>query len=286
MKQYLNLVRDVLENGSARSDRTGTGTLSLFGKRLEFDLQEGFPAVTTKKLAFKSMIGELLWFMSGETTISDLKKRTFGSPDSDKSTIWDANQKDFASRISATDDDCGKIYGYQWHKSNQLRQVVNRLIDNPTDRRLLVSAWDVDIVDDPCAMALPPCHYAFQFYVRGPFLDLMWSQRSGDVFLGIPYNSASYAALVHIVAAMTGLIPGKLIGNIGDTHIYSNHIKQVEEQLSRTPYKLPDLVLPEWLTSNKPIGEKWNLLYNCGVADQFSLKNYQCHPSIKAPMAV
>lgn len=181
MQNYLDLLKHTLENGTVREDRTGTGTISTFANTLTFDLQDGFPAVTTKKLAFKTMMGELLWFLNGETRLSQLRFRTFGDANALKRTIWDANQKDYAERLSDevyVGDDCGDIYGSLWHHEDQLREVVERLVTNPTDRRLLVSSWIPETVSDAYALALPPCHYAFQFYVRdGEFLDLMWHQR-------------------------------------------------------------------------------------------------------------
>ena len=189
MKQYLNLLEDVLDNGEHRPDRTGTGTISVFDRHMSFDLEDGFPAVTTKKLAFKTMVGELLWFINGETTISELKARTFGDSNADKWTIWTDNQADYLDRLgvygtSDDKDDCGHIYGKLWHNEDQFWSVVERIITNPSDRRLIVNAWLPEIVNDNLKLALPPCHYGFQFYVRGldkdprgTHLDLKWNQR-------------------------------------------------------------------------------------------------------------
>lgn len=300
MKEYLSLLSDVIHNGEIRDDRTGVGTISQFGKMIKVDLSEGYPAVTTKKLAFKSMTGELLWFMNNETTLSSLRYRTFGSYESEKPTIWDANQADFFQRVSGSGKisrellgvveqvgGCGLIYGHQWNRENQLYNVIQEIINNPSSRRLLVSAWDYPDVADDMKVALPPCHYAFQFNVReGKYLDLMWHQRSADLFLGCPYNIASYALLCHIVAAMTNLQVGKLTGTFGDTHIYKNHIDQVTEQLKRLPYEPPELVLPSVLTDpDTSFDEKWKSL-NDLTANDFALTHYDHHPAIKAPMAV
>lgn len=285
MKQYLDLLKDVLDNGTLRNDRTGTGTISVFDRQIRFDLQDGFPAVTTKKLAFRSMIGELLWFINGETHLSELRYRTFGDYESNKKTIWDANQADFRKRcLEFLEDDiedwCGKIYGSQWNHDNQLIEVVERIKTNPTDRRLLVSAWNVDQVNNPFVVSLPPCHYAFQFYVRdGKYLDLKWHQRSVDLFLGLPFNIASYAALCIIVASITGLAPGRLTGDLGDCHIYSNHVDQVKEQLSRETFdNCVDFVC------NKELRDMEDLMTM--TANDFALLNYQHHDTIKAKMAV
>lgn len=291
MQAYLDLLQDVLDNGETRTDRTGVGTLSVFDRQLKFDLQKGFPAVTTKKLAFRAMMGELLWFMNGETGIASLKARTFGDCHSPKTTIWDANQKAYFDKFRNTadwdsynfsDDDNGAIYGYQWRNGgqvDQLRTVIERIRKDPTSRRLLVSAWSNDDANTPAAGSLPPCHYAFQFYVReGKYLDLKWHQRSVDVFLGLPLNIASYAAMCHIVAYMTGYEPGTLTADLGDTHIYLNHVDQVKEQLTRTPYPLPDFFYPAFISDLSDLEEL--------TAFDFSLEDYEHHPTIKAPMAV
>lgn len=291
MQAYLDLLQDVLDNGETRSDRTGVGTISVFDRQLKFDLQKGFPAVTTKKLAFQAMMGELLWFMNGETSISDLKFRTFNDSHSEKPTIWDANQKAYFDKFHDTsdwsihnydDDDNGAIYGYQWRKRHgvdQLEMVINRIKKDPTSRRLLVSAWDIEYANNPGAGSLPPCHYAFQFYVReGMYLDLKFHMRSSDVFLGLPLNIASYAALCHIVAHMTGYEVGTLTADLGDTHIYLNHVDQVREQLTREPYPLPEFNLPQFIEN---LSDLEGL-----TASNFFLEGYEHHPTIKAPMAV
>lgn len=290
MKQYLDLLEDVLTNGEERNDRTGVGTISVFDRQIKFDMADGFPAVTTKKLAFKAMMGELLWFMNGETELQRLRYRTFGDAWCDKTTIWDANQKDYVKKQfgldSTTTDDCGLIYGHLWHLDNQFWSVVDRISKNPTDRRLIVNSWNPEIVNHPHKLALPPCHYAFQFYVReGKYLDLKWHQRSCDAFLGCSFNIASYAALLHIVSAITGLVPGILTGDLGDVHIYKNHIEQVKEQLTRQPKPLPEFVLPEQLS--KPLSAQVaEVIIDNLTSKDFSLKNYECYPAIKAEMAV
>lgn len=301
MKQYLNVLADVLANGEARGDRTGVGTFSKFGVSMTFDLTEGFPAVTTKKLAFKSMTGELLWFLNGETDLDSLRYRTHGDADSTKRTIWDANQQDYVNRHidmfgrDIVGDDCGKIYGYQWNREDQLYNVISNIITNPESRRHIVSAWNYPEVDNNMVVALPPCHYGFQFYVReGKYLDLIWLQRSADMFLGIPFNISSYALLTHIVAAMTGLVAGRVSCSIGDAHVYKNHVDQVNEQCSRVPYDLPDIQLPSVLKEPcgvsveerlRSLDSKYRAIKNL-TADDFALVGYQYHPSIKAPMAV
>lgn len=284
MKQYQELLRKIMEEGEDRSDRTGVGTRSIFGGQIEFDLNDGFPAVTTKKLAFKSVVGELLWFINNETKLSELRYRTFGDGYSEKKTIWDANQGDFLKRkrdngVENQSDDCGKIYGYLWHYNDQFWKAVDDLMNNPLSRRIMVNSWIPDIVNDPLSVSLPPCHYGFQLYVHNDdTVDLLWNQRSKDVFLGGPFNYASYSLLVHIICELTGKKPGRIICNYGDAHIYHNHFNAVEEQLSREPLSLPELKINKSMNSKKDLAES--------VSGDFELVGYEHHPTIKAPMAV
>lgn len=293
MYNYQHLLKDIMIDGEDRDDRTGVGTRSIFDTRLVFDMKDGFPAVTTKKLAFKSVIGELLWFINGETTLSDLRRRTFGSETVDKKTIWDANQADYVKRRNdalevGIGDDCGHIYGRLWHRGNQFWKAIETIIDNPTSRRIMVNAWIPEIVNDNLKVALPPCHYGFQFYVHTDGrLDLKWTQRSVDAFLGLPFNIASYAALLHIVCEVTGKTPGRVIFSGGDTHIYHNHFDAVKEQLSRESKPLPTL---EMNKSRIPNGVRGTFGHHIWISEltsnDFNLIGYDPHPTIKADMAV
>ncbi|WP_144941435.1 thymidylate synthase [Paenibacillus sp. 32O-W] len=264
MRSYLDLLQDVLDNGVQKEDRTGTGTISVFGRQLRFDLSEGFPLVTTKKLHLRSIIHELLWFLSGDTNIRYLQENGV--------TIWD--------EWADENGDLGQVYGSQWRtwpapdgrRIDQISQVIEQIKSNPDSRRHLVSAWNVAEIEE---MALPPCHYAFQFYVADGKLSCMFTMRSVDTFLGLPFNIASYALLTHMVAEQCGLKPGELIWSGGDVHIYSNHIEQVKLQLTREPYPLPQLVI-----KRKP-----DSIFDYRYED-FEIVNYQCHPRIKAPIAV
>jgi thymidylate synthase len=264
MQQYLDLLRDVLERGTRKSDRTGTGTLSIFGRQIRFDLGKGFPATTTKQLYMKGVIHELLWFLKGSTNIKYLKDQGVG--------IWD--------EWADENGELGPIYGAQWRHwdapdgktIDQISQVVEQIRRNPDSRRLLVSAWNVAQVDE---MRLPPCHCLFQFYVANGKLSCQLYQRSADIFLGVPFNIASYALLTMMVAHVTGLKPGEFVHTLGDAHLYLNHLDQAREQLTRKPYPLPTMRL------------------NAGVTDifafqyeDFRLENYQAHPTIKAEIAV
>ncbi|EPJ2511915.1 thymidylate synthase, partial [Salmonella enterica subsp. enterica serovar Bareilly] len=240
MKQYQYLINDILENGYETDDRTGTGTIALFGTKLRWDLSKGFPAVTTKKLAWKACIAELLWFMSGSTNVNDLRIRTHGSLIEGK-TIWDDNYENQAKDLGYHSGELGPIYGKQWRDFggvDQLVKTIDRIKALPNDRRQIVSAWNPAEINQ---MALPPCHMFYQFNVRNGHLDLQWYQRSVDVFLGLPFNIASYAALTHIVAKMCNLIPGDLVFSGGNTHIYSNHVEQCKEVLRREPKELCSL---------------------------------------------
>lgn len=264
MKQYLDLMQDILDNGVEKGDRTGTGTLSVFGRQLRFDLQKGFPLVTTKKLHLRSIIYELLWFLNGDTNIKYLQDNGV--------TIWD--------EWADENGDLGPVYGHQWRSwptpqngtVDQITNVLNQIKNNPNSRRHIVSAWNPAEVDN---MALPPCHAMFQFYVADGKLSCQLYQRSADYFLGVPFNIASYALLVHMFAQQCDLEPGEFVWTGGDVHLYTNHIEQAKTQLSRDPYPLPQL----------NIKRKPNSLFDYQYED-FEIVNYQAHPSIKAPIAV
>ena len=264
MRQYLDLMRHVLENGTRKEDRTGTGTLSVFGYQMRFDLSQGFPLVTTKKVHLRSIIHELLWFLKGETNIRYLKENGV--------SIWD--------EWADENGDLGPVYGAQWRSwptpgggsIDQIAQLVGQIRNTPDSRRLLVSAWNPAEVE---RMALPPCHCLFQFYVAEGRLSCQLYQRSADIFLGVPFNIASYALLTLMIAQVTGLQPGEFIHTFGDAHLYANHLDQVKTQLSRSPFPLPDMHL------NPDVGSLFDFVY-----DDFSLQQYQCHPHIKAPVAV
>ncbi|QKE55278.1 thymidylate synthase 2 [Escherichia phage ECOP18] len=278
MQQYLKILTDVILLGEPRNDRTGTGTVSIFDSYAKFDLREGFPAVTTKRLAWKSVVGELLWFLSGSTNLHDLRVSTFGR-DEGQWTIWTPNYEDQAISMGYDRGNLGPVYGKQWRNfggRDQITELIEGLKNNPHGRRHLVSAWNVAELDK---MALPPCHYGFQCYVSNDgYLDLKWTQRSVDCFLGLPFNIASYALLTHILAKLTGLKPRYLIFSGGDTHIYSDHIEQVEEQLKRKPRPLPTLVMPEFV-------DLYDLLENNTAAWSFQLEGYDPHPALKAKMS-
>ncbi len=264
MHQYLDLMRHVMANGTHKSDRTGTGTMSVFGHQMRFDLQKGFPVVTTKKLHLKSIIIELLWFLQGSTNNNWLKERGV--------SIWDEWAKE--------DGELGPIYGYQWRSwpapngehVDQISQLMDQIKNNPDSRRLIVSAWNVAEIP---RMALPPCHAFFQFYVADGKLSCQLYQRSADIFLGVPFNIASYALLTHMIAQQAGLEVGEFIWTGGDCHLYSNHMEQVRLQLSREPLPLPKLVI-----RRKPAS-----IFDYEYED-FELVGYQHHDPIKAPVAV
>lgn len=283
MKQYHDLLKRVLEQGEHHDDRTGVGTIRKIGDIIEFDLRDGFPAVTTKKLAWKSVIGELLWFIVGSTNVYELAEITHG--DSDKRTIWTDNYENQAKALGYCDGYLGPVYGAQWRefddpttttgtRVDQLQEAIDTIKTNPNSRRIIVSAWNPLAIPD---MALPPCHLMFMFSVTDGHLNLTWVQRSCDTFLGIPFNIASYAALCHIIASICDLKPGKLVGLLHDVHVYKNHVEQVKELLSREPRELPTLVMPEV----KSLTE----VYDLTPAD-FVLTGYDPHPAITAPMAV
>ena len=264
MKQYLDLLQYILDNGNVREDRTGVGTKGVFGYQMRFNLEDGFPVLTTKKLHLKSIIYELLWFLQGDTNIKYLHDH--------KVSIWD----EWADK----DGNLGPIYGYQWRSwhtpdgriIDQIANVEKSLKENPYSRRHIVSAWNVADIDK---MALPPCHVMFQFYVANGKLSCMLYQRSCDVFLGVPFNIASYALLTMMMAQVTGYEPGEFVHTLGDAHIYLNHIEQCKLQLQRTPFPLPKMVI------NPDVHSIFGFEY-----EDFELKHYQCHPHIAAPIAV
>jgi thymidylate synthase len=264
MQPYLDLLQHILENGSVKTDRTGTGTKSCFGYQMRFNLAEGFPLVTTKKLHLKSIIHELLWFLKGDTNIHYLKEHGV--------KIWD--------EWADENGDLGPVYGKQWRSwagadgktYDQITDVLNQLKNNPDSRRMIVSAWNVAELPE---MALMPCHSLFQFYVAEGKLSCQLYQRSADVFLGVPFNIASYALLTMMMAQVTGLAYGDFVHSFGDVHIYNNHIEQVNLQLSRTPFPLPLMKL------NPEVKNLFDFKF-----EDFTLENYQCHPGIKAPVAV
>ncbi len=264
MKQYLDLMRHVRDNGVRKEDRTGTGTVSVFGHQMRFDLSAGFPLVTTKKCHLRSIIHELLWFLKGDTNIQYLKDNGV--------SIWD--------EWADEQGNLGPVYGYQWRSwptadgrhIDQISQVIEQLKNNPDSRRIIVSAWNVGEIDN---MALPPCHAFFQFYVADGKLSCQLYQRSADIFLGVPFNIASYALLTMMMAQVVGLQPGDFVHTLGDAHLYSNHLEQVELQLSREPYAAPQMKI------NADVDDLFAFRF-----EDFELLDYQCHPHIKAPVAV
>lgn len=282
MKQYHDLLLDILTNGKEKKDRTGVGTLSVFGRQLRFDLTNGFPAITTKKLAWNACKSELLWFLEGNSDERRLCEITHNTRDNEKKTIWTDNaQAPYWKDNAEFDGDLGRVYGVQWRSwqqpstqstIDQIKNVVDSIKNDPNSRRHIISAWNVGELSQ---MALPPCHVMSQYYVSEGQLSCHMYQRSVDVFLGLPFNIASYALLTHLIAHVCGLDVGELVISTGDTHIYTNHIDQVKEQLERTEYPLPTL----WL--NLDITD----IDDFTVSD-IELHNYQSHPTIKAPMAV
>ena len=264
MQTYLNLMQHVLQHGIDKSDRTGTGTRSVFGYQMRFDLQAGFPLVTTKKLHLRSIIHELLWFLRGDTNIQYLKDNGV--------SIWD--------EWADENGELGPVYGYQWRSwpapngqsIDQISQLIEQIKSNPDSRRLIVSAWNPALVDE---MALPPCHCLFQFYVANGKLSCQLYQRSADIFLGVPFNIASYALLTHMVAQVCGLQVGDFVHTLGDAHLYHNHIEQAKLQLSREPRPLPHLRL------NPEVKDLFGFCY-----DDFTIEGYDPHPHIKAEVAI
>ena len=295
MKQYLDLLQYILTNGEVRSDRTGTGTKSIFGYQMRFDLKEGFPAVTTKKLAWKSVVGELLWFLEGSTDERRLAELTFGKPReelTEKRTIWTANADHQGVALGYENSkhrkELGPIYGYQWRNFggdsvedgfDQIAFLLNEIKANPDSRRLMLTALNPLAAEQ---MSLPPCHFACQFSVRDGGLSCQLFQRSCDAGIGAPFNIASYALLTHIIARECSLDVNELIYTIGDAHIYLNHIEQVEEQLSRKFRDLPVLNISEPFSLVDHLFTKFPL----DTIDKFELKNYNPHPPIEMKMAV
>ncbi|MDC0072027.1 thymidylate synthase [Gammaproteobacteria bacterium] len=301
MKQYLDLMKHILDEGVKKEDRTGTGTVSVFGYQMRFDLEDSFPLLTTKRVNLDSIIHELLWFISGDTNISYLVKngvniwndwpyqsylkQTHQEKDYPMhSKEWKDEMKKFIEQIKSDDDfakvygDLGPVYGRQWRNFegvDQLNQVVEDIKSSPDSRRLIVSAWNPKDIPVMVKSGLPPCHTLFQFYVSEGRLSCQLYQRSADVFLGVPYNIASYAILTMMIAQATGLKPGEFIHTLGDAHLYSNHLEQVEEQLARVPFPCPKL----------SINKDKDSIFNFSISD-FELINYQTHPHIPAPIAV
>jgi thymidylate synthase len=344
-KQYQNLLQDILDNGVTKSDRTGTGTLSVFGRQIRHNMSEGFPLLTTKKMAWKTMVTELLWFLRGDTNIKFLVDngchiwdgdayKNYCNQIPDYSKQFTMSKEDYINKIKTDDDfakkwgELGPVYGKQWRKwdahnkydidptpVDQITNLINDLKTNPDSRRLMVNAWNVGELDQ---MVLPPCHYGFQVYTRElsleekweqyiksslnveingtplelkhmgtPFypkslpqraISLMWNQRSVDTFLGLPFNIASYGLLLTILAKEVNMVPDQLIGNLGDTHLYLNHIEQAKEQITREPFELPTL-------NSFPIYQGTKPGIECYVVSDFTLKDYQSHESIKAPLS-
>jgi thymidylate synthase len=309
-KDYQNLLSDIITNGKVKKDRTGTGTLSVFGRQIRHKMSEGFPLLTTKKMAFKTIVTELLWFLKGDTNIKYLIDNDCHIWNGDayknyssKVQAWEPHSdlNHFIERVKTNDEfakkwgELGPIYGSQWRNWNgdnfiygdlkngidQIANLINDLKTNPDSRRLMVSAWNVGELDK---MILPPCHYGFQVYTRlttreekivNPekyrAISLMWNQRSVDTFLGLPFNIASYGLLLEMIANEVGMVPDELIGNLGDTHLYLNHIKQAKEQIGREPMELPTVHVRDGIFCSSPV--------------DVILKNYQSHPSIKAPLS-
>jgi thymidylate synthase len=302
-KQYQDLLQTILDYGVEKKDRTGTGTKSIFGYTIRHNMKDGFPVLTTKKMAWKTMVTELLWFLRGDTNIKflvdngchiwdgDAFKNFMNTSEGDPDLIW--NQEQFINMIKTDDEfakqwgSLGPVYGKQWRSwsagvledkhglgnIDQIQNLIRDLKTNPDSRRLMVNAWNVGELDQ---MTLPPCHYGFQCYVReGKYLSLMWNQRSVDTFLGLPFNIASYGLLLTILAKEVNMIPDQLIGNLGDTHLYLNHIEQAKEQIGREPFELPTLNQFPTYEGSRPSIESY-------VVSDFTLKDYQSHPSIKA----
>ncbi|MFM1604613.1 MAG: thymidylate synthase [Porticoccaceae bacterium] len=301
MKQYLDLIRHIRDHGVKKEDRTGTGTVSIFGHQLRFDLAAGFPLVTSKKVHLKSIIHELLWFIRGDTNIRYLVKNGVGiwndwpyqswlrETGQDKTLVmyspeWTAQKKSFIERIKVDVDfadeygDLGPVYGKQWRDFggvDQLAQLINDINTNPDSRRLIVSAWNPQDIPVMVKSGLPPCHSLFQFYVVEGRLSCQLYQRSADVFLGVPFNIASYAILTLMIAQVTGLEPGDFVHTFGDAHLYLNHMDQVNEQLSRTTFPLPTLKI------NPAVNNLFDFVF-----EDFELQDYQSHDPISAPVAV
>jgi thymidylate synthase len=288
MKQYLDALKYILENGKDRNDRTGIGTRGVFGYQMRFDLRNEFPAVTTKKLAWKSVVSELLWMLEGSSDERRLAEIHYGKPREElvgKTTIWTANADKQGKELGYVNDDTtkdlGPVYGHQWRTwdaqlgfVDQIAEVLENLYYNPESRRHIVSAWNADRVN---VMALPPCHTLFQFHVQDGELSCQLYQRSADMFLGVPFNIASYSLLTHMFAQLLNLKVGDFVWTGGDCHIYQNHMEQVKEQITRTPQSGPSLVMPAFEDLDQLVKT---------TPDQYKLINYTPMDSIKAPMAV
>ena len=288
MKQYIKALEHILDKGKQRGDRTGVGTRGVFGYQMRFDLRNGFPAVTTKKLAWKSVVSELLWFLEGSTDERRLAEIHFGKSRKeivDKKTIWTANANKQGVELGYTNNETqkelGPVYGKQWRSwgkdaggEDQIKKIIFDLKNNPNSRRHIVSAWNVEKIDK---MALPPCHTMFQFHIQDNELSCQLYQRSADMFLGVPFNVASYALLTHIISNILKLQPGDFIWTGGDCHIYNNHFEQVKEQVVRKPKTAPTLEMPNFKNIESVIASK---------PKDFKLVNYEPMDSIKAPMAV
>ena len=281
MKQYLDALKQVLENGTDKQDRTGTGTKAIFGMQMRFNMKEGFPAITTKKLAWKSVVSELLWFIEGTGDERRLAEILHGTHDQDKKTIWTANaEASYWKPKAHFPGDLGRVYGVQWrHWKNyegmeidQLAAAIKEIKEKPSSRRIIVNAWNPGELEQ---MALPPCHTFFQFFVVNNKLSLQMYQRSCDMFLGVPFNITSYSLLLHMISQVTNLEPYEFIHTLGDAHIYINHLEQVKEQLTRKPLPLPQLKL----NPNIKNIEDFKM-------EDIELADYQYHPTIKAPMAI
>lgn len=297
-KQYLDLLQDILENGNLKEDRTGVGTKSVFGRQLRFNLQEGFPLLTTKKMFIKGIIYELLWFLQGSSNIKYLVENGVNIwndwpykyyVSSSKYKAEPLTQEEFVTKIKGDNvfakkwGELGPVYGVQWRRwkaaggreIDQVSNLIEQIKKTPFSRRLIVSAWNVGDIEAMAKSGLPPCHCLFQFYVHGGMLSCQLYQRSADVFLGVPFNIASYSLLTMMIAQVCDLKPGEFVHTFGDTHIYLNHFEQVQEQLSRKPFALPTMRI------NPEVKDIFSFQF-----DDFMLENYQFHPAIKAPIAV